>query len=130
VAFAHVDDAVARLGVEAERPAAPLLSEARRRLFGGERWAAPDAPARDALRGERRGDPVDEVGGIGLVVDMLELAAAAFREMTAGRRLAVRARARRRRRPRPDRPARSAARSGRSAVTPSPRAGQRSDDLV
>ena len=45
-----------------------------------------------ALGGEGRSDPVPKVTGIGLVVDVLELAAAAFGKMAAWRRLAVRAR--------------------------------------
>ena len=47
----------------------------------------PDLRRGEALRGQRRGDPVDEEIGISRVVDMLELAAAAFGEMAAGRRL-------------------------------------------
>jgi len=45
-----------------------------------------------AVLRKRRLDPRDEVSTIGLVVGVLELASAAFREMTARRILMVRAR--------------------------------------
>jgi hypothetical protein len=92
VALAHVDDPVAGLGVEAER-SAPLPSQrgpaaaVRRRDV---RWQ--DVGCRHPLSRQRREDPVTKEAGIGLVVDMLELAAAAFGEVAAGRLLPVRAR--------------------------------------
>ena len=67
-----------------EPPAA--FSAARRRLRGGERCGSQDLRRGHALRGERGGDPVLEIIGISRVVDMLELAAAAFGEVAAGRR--------------------------------------------
>ena len=45
----------------------------------------PNLGRRQALRRQRRGDPVDEELTKRDIVDMLELAAAAFGEMTAGR---------------------------------------------
>ncbi len=42
-----------------------------------------------SVLGERRLDARDEIGAVGLVVGMLELAAAAFGEVTAWRRLVV-----------------------------------------
>ena len=64
------------------RPAAA----ARRREMGRE-----DLGRRHALRGERGAIRSVEVVGIGRIVDMLELAAAAFGEVPAGRDLMVRA---------------------------------------
>ena len=47
---------------------------------------------RHALRGERAGHAIDQIVAIGVVIDMLELAAAAFGEMAARRRCVMRAR--------------------------------------
>ena len=79
----------------------------------------------DALRGQRRGDPVHQIIGIGRIVDMLELAAAAHGEMAAGRILMVRPGRQAAVAANPIARARSSGRSDRSAVTPSPRAARR-----
>jgi hypothetical protein len=90
MAFAHVDDSVARLRVEAEQPFPRLqrgAATAVRRRQSRSRYVG----GGQALGGQRRFDPVDEIGGIGLVADMLELAPAALREMAARRDPPVRA---------------------------------------
>src|SRR3954469_6952774 len=95
MAFAHVDDAVARLGMEAEphRLAAPLdLERGPAAAVGRREVGGTDVRLGQALGGERGGDAVAQIDGIGFVVDMLELAAAAFGEVAARRPLAVRTR--------------------------------------
>ena len=93
MALAHVDDPVRHFRVEPdERRPAPTfnaLSVARRRLFGGDRCGGRISVA--ALLGERGFDPRHEIAAIGLIVGMLELAAAAFGEMPAWRFLVMRA---------------------------------------
>ena len=93
VAFAHIDDGVALLGGEAQQDAAPLALDMQRRAAAGLR-------RRDERRAQQRGQPlrlqcagdaIGDEGGVGFVVEMLELAAAAFGEMAARRRLVMRA---------------------------------------
>ena len=49
----------------------------------------------EAMLGERSLDPRNEIAAKGLVIDMLQLAPAAFREMTAGRFLVMESRGQR-----------------------------------
>ena len=94
VVLAHVDDPVRLLGIEAEHrrpaPASAPRSVARRRLFGGDRCGGRISGVEAVLR-QRGLDPRHQIAAIGLVIGMLQLAAAAFGKMTAWRHLVMRA---------------------------------------
>lgn len=94
MALDDIDDGVALLLRKADQDAAALG-------FGMEGRAAAAAWRREMRRPQRRrqplrveggGDPVGDEARIAFIVEMLELASATAREMTAGRRLMVRAR--------------------------------------
>jgi hypothetical protein len=94
MAFAHVDDAVGRFCIEAEQGLAttPLGTEGgatatvRRRDVG-----RPDSRLAYALRGQGGSNAIPEKVGECSVVEMLELAAAAFGKVAAWWHLPVRA---------------------------------------
>ena len=91
MAFAHVDDAVRLGGIEANHGALPDLQCLQRRSAAAVRRrqiGRPDFGRQVVLR-QRCGHARDEIAAIGLIVGMLELAAAAFREMLAGRLLVM-----------------------------------------
>ncbi len=90
VTLAHVDDGVAARRGEADQPA---LGVQRRTAAGarGREIGRPDGGGQP-LRVERGGDTVGDEARVAGVVEVLELAAAADREMAAGRRLVMWAR--------------------------------------
>ena len=93
MALAHVDDAVAAGLVEADQdPPARLQRPKRRAAAGARRRQMRRADFRlQPMLGQRAGDPGNAIIGIGRVGQMLELAAAAFREVAAWRALVARA---------------------------------------
>jgi hypothetical protein len=93
MAFAHVDDLVGFGGIEADHRAFSDLQRSQRRPPPAPRWRQiwfADLGPQTMLR-QRRLNSANEIAAIGHVVGMLELAAAAFREMTARRILVMRA---------------------------------------
>src|SRR5690606_14116639 len=87
-ALLEVDDAVAAL---LGKPQPELFAEPQRAQAGATARARRrdvrrgDLPGGEALPGERAGNAAPHIGGEGLVREMLELAAAALREVAARR---------------------------------------------
>jgi hypothetical protein len=95
VAFAHVDDAVARLRIEAEQDLlSPCLGSqgGAATAVGRRQMGREDVGDQQVLRRQRGGDAIDQEVAIGGVVELLELAATAFGEVPAGWHLSVRPR--------------------------------------
>src|SRR5579884_215121 len=92
MALPHVDNAVRLLGIEAERCALADFQRAQRRppaAVGRGQMGVADLGGESLLR-QRAPHSRDEIAAISLVIGMLELAAAAFREMAARRLLVMR----------------------------------------
>ena len=93
MAFGHVDDGVALFLRKADQHAPALRLGMERCATAAVRGRAMRGAQRrgQALRVKRGGDAVGDEPGIAFVVQMLELAPAAAREMAAGRGLVMRA---------------------------------------
>src|SRR5580765_6036735 len=81
----HVDDPVRHLGVEADQSAATRLADLQRGPAPAPRRRQVGRPnfSLDPMLHKRALDPRNEIIAIGLVIDVLQLAAAAFRKMAA-----------------------------------------------
>src|SRR5690348_17861155 len=97
MALVHVDDTVRLFGVEPDDCALSYFQRPQSRTTSGvwrRQMRCPNL-GREAVLGERSFDARNKISAIGFVVRVLQLAAAAFREMTAGRLLMMRPRSKR-----------------------------------